>query len=150
MKRITVWQIRLWCRTWVIVGSFRIRRRSAPKCYCFVVDNDINKNYIILVQFITKKDNVHYFGRIENTSETHYDILFLQWCANTWKSIFPRKDNRNVVSGKDSAWKLPPPIQEEDTMWVESFVVFPVDVTNVEVNQTFLELAAHTCNPLNN
>jgi len=29
-------------------------------------------------------------------------------------------------------------------------VVFPVDVTNTEVNQTFLELAAHTCNPLNN
>jgi hypothetical protein len=55
------------------------------------------------VQFITKKDKVHYFGRTENNSETDYDILFLQWFGNTWKLIFPGKDDRNAVSGKDSA-----------------------------------------------
>jgi hypothetical protein len=60
---------------------------------------------------------------------------------------FHEKDDRNVVSGKDSAWKLPPPIQGQGAMWVGSFMMFPVDVTNVAVNQTFLELAAHTCNP---
>jgi hypothetical protein len=44
-----------------------MRRRSAPKCYRFVViDNDINKNYVIFMQFIAKKGNVHYFGRKEN------------------------------------------------------------------------------------
>jgi len=45
--------------------------------------------------------------------------------------------------------EVPPPIQGEGTMWVESFMVFLVDVTNAEVNQTLLELAADTCNPFN-
>ena len=46
-------------------------------------------------------------GEKKTLVKTDYDILFLQWCGNTWKSIFPWKDDRNVVSGKDRAWKLP-------------------------------------------
>jgi hypothetical protein len=39
----------------------------------------------------------------QKTLVKDYDILFLQWYGNTWKLIFLETDDRNVVSGKDSA-----------------------------------------------
>ena len=82
----------------------------------------------------------------QKTLVKDYDILFLQWYGNTWKLIFLETDDRNVVSGKDSAWKLPPPIQVEGTMWTESFMVFLVDVANAEVpwnSSTHLQSTSH-------
>jgi hypothetical protein len=39
--------------------------------------NQASKSYLILVQFVTKKDKVHCTGRIEDTDGNDNKILFL-------------------------------------------------------------------------
>jgi hypothetical protein len=91
------------------------------------------ENYFTLVQFVTKKDKVHYFGRTESSDGAHHVVLFLDGMEVHGSSYFHKKETE-VLSQEQMT------IQGDGTNQNASFMVFPANNTNFKVKQTFLEV----------
>jgi hypothetical protein len=47
---------------------------------------------------------------------------------------FTSEDDKSAVSGKHNVAKLPPPVQEDSTIQIQSFMVHSVGLFNVKAN----------------